>query len=132
MKELTLGCVCCGTALPKCTVSLWECLSVTLCAAFCLQVLCLAVLSSQLWHDLSVRPLSLMSWSNTQGWEVNWKQDVVTVIDFSHNYLIDGLQLNVKCYPRSRWRQQQQHTVSSILNSPQKELHTPVQVRIVN
>lgn len=40
--------------------------------------LCLAALSSQLCRDLSVRPLSRMSWANTQGWEVNWKQDVAT------------------------------------------------------
>lgn len=40
--------------------------------------MCNIALSSQLCHDLSVRPLFRMCWANNKGLKVNWKQDVTT------------------------------------------------------
>lgn len=44
------------------------------CVGLCVSVTQRSVITAY----LSVRPLSHMCWANTQGWEVNWKQDVAT------------------------------------------------------
>lgn len=63
----------------------------SVCLRLCFNVVCLAALSSHLCHDLYVKPLSPKSWANTQGWEVNWKQDVATACMYGGDRLLTQL-----------------------------------------